>query len=38
MQTLADQIEAVHGLPEGYAALLEAAVDGLVGRGLLLRG
>ena len=38
MQTLASRIEAVHGLPEGYEALLDAAVDGLVGRGLLLRG
>ena len=38
MQTLAGRIEAVHGLPEGYEALLDAAVDGLVGRGLLLRG
>lgn len=38
MQTLASRIEARHGLPEGYEALLDAAVDGLVGRGLLLRG
>ncbi|WP_310057509.1 hypothetical protein [Arthrobacter ginsengisoli] len=38
MQTLADRIEAVHGLPDGYEALLDAAVDGLVGRGLLVRG
>ncbi|SDP24802.1 hypothetical protein SAMN04487914_10690 [Arthrobacter sp. ok909] len=38
MQTLASRIEARHGLPDGYEALLEAAVDGLVGRGLLLRG
>ena len=38
MQTLADRIEAVHGLPAGYEALLDAAVGGLVGRGLLLRG
>ncbi|MGP4031800.1 hypothetical protein [Pseudarthrobacter sp. 1C304] len=38
MQTLAERIEAVHGLPEGYEALLDAAVDGLVDQGLLLRG
>ena len=38
MQTLADRIEAVHGLPEGYEALLDAAVDGLIDQGLLLRG
>ena len=38
MQTVASRIEAVHGLPDGYEALLDEAVDGLVGRGLLLRG
>jgi hypothetical protein len=38
METLVGRIEARHGLPDGYEALLEAAVDGLVGRGLLLRG
>ncbi|WP_354172940.1 hypothetical protein [Arthrobacter sp. UYEF36] len=38
MQTIVDRIEAVHGLPEGYEALLDAAVDGLVDQGLLLRG
>lgn len=38
MQTLVDRIEALHGLPEGYEALLDAAVDGLVDQGLLLRG
>lgn len=38
MQTLARRIEAEHGLPEGYEALLDAAVDGLVAQGLLLRG
>jgi hypothetical protein len=38
MQTLANRIETLHGLPDGYQALLDAAVDGLVGRGLLLRG
>lgn len=38
MQTIVDRIEARHGLPEGYEALLDAAVDGLVGQGLLLRG
>ena len=38
MQTLAGLIEAEHGLPEGYEALLGAAVDGLVDQGLLLRG
>lgn len=37
MQTLVSRIEALHGLPEGYEALLDEAVDGLVGRGLLLR-
>lgn len=38
MQTIVDRVEALHGLPEGYAALLDAAVDGLVSQGLLLRG
>ena len=38
LQTLAARIEAVHGLPEGYEVLLDAAVEGLVGQGLLLRG
>ena len=38
METLVGRIEAVHGLPEGYEALLDAAVDGLVDQGLLLRG
>lgn len=38
MATLEDRIEAVHGLPEGYESLLDAAVVGLVDRGLLLRG
>ncbi|MDP9982297.1 hypothetical protein J2W14_001685 [Pseudarthrobacter oxydans] len=38
MQSLAGQIEAVHGLPEGYEALLDSAVDSLVDQGLLLRG
>ena len=38
MQTLVSRIEALHGLPEGYEALLDEAVDGLVGRGLILRG
>lgn len=36
--TLTSRIEAEHGLPEGYEELLDAAVDGLIGRGLLLRG
>ena len=30
MVTLVDRVEALHGLPEGYEALLDAAVDGLV--------
>ena len=38
IETLVDRIEALHGLPEGYEALLDAAVDGLVDQGLLLRG
>jgi hypothetical protein len=38
MQTLASRIEAEHGLPEGYEDLLEAAVEGLITSGLLLRG
>ncbi|MET1154263.1 hypothetical protein [Arthrobacter sp.] len=38
MQTLAGHIEAEHGLPEGYETLLNAAVDGLADRGLILRG
>lgn len=38
MQTLASRIEAEHGLPEGYEALLDAAVDGLVRQGMLQRG
>ena len=38
MQTLVSRIEALHGLPEGYEALLDAAVDDLVGQGLILRG
>lgn len=38
METLVGKIEALHGLPEGYEALLDVAVDGLVGQGLLLRG
>lgn len=38
MQTLVSRIEALHGLPEGYEALLDEAVDGLVDRGLILRG
>lgn len=38
METLVDRIEALHGLPEGYTALLDAAVNGLVDQGLLLRG
>ncbi|BCW72584.1 hypothetical protein NicSoilB8_36280 [Arthrobacter sp. NicSoilB8] len=38
MQTLAGHLEAEHGLPGGYEALLNAAVDGLVDRGIFLRG
>ena len=38
IETLVDRIEALHGLPEGYEALLDAAVDDLVDQGLLLRG
>lgn len=38
MQTIVDRIEALHGLPDGYEALLDEAVDGLVDQGLLLRG
>lgn len=38
LRTLAARIEAIHGLPEGYEVLLDAAVEGLVGQGLLLRG
>ncbi|MDI3213075.1 hypothetical protein [Arthrobacter sp. AL12] len=38
METLVGRIEALHGLTEGYEALLDAAVDGLVSQGLLLRG
>lgn len=38
METLVGRIEALHGLPEGYEALLDAAVDGLIDQGLLLRG
>ena len=38
METLVGRIEAVHGLPEGYEELLDAAVDGLVNHGLLLLG
>lgn len=38
MQALTNRIEAVHGLPEGYEALLDAAVNRLVDQKLLLRG
>ena len=38
LQTLASSIEAEHGLPDGYEALLEGAIDGLIGQGLLRRG
>lgn len=38
MDTLVGRIEGLHGLPEGYEALLDEAVDGLVSQGLLLRG
>ena len=38
LQTIVGRIEAVHGLPDGYEELLDAAVDGLVNQGLLLRG
>jgi hypothetical protein len=38
MQFLTARIEAEHGLPEGYETMLDAAVDGLISQGLLLRG
>ncbi|MET4134204.1 hypothetical protein [Pseudarthrobacter sp. PvP090] len=38
IETLEGRIEALHGLPDGYETLLDAAVDGLVDQGLLLRG
>ena len=38
MPTLVARIEAIHGLPEGYEALLDTAVEGLISQGLLLRG
>ena len=38
MDTLTALIEAAHGLPEGYEAMLDAAIDGLISQGLLLRG
>ena len=38
MEALTARIEAEHGLPEGYEAMLDAAVDGLISQGLLLRG
>ena len=38
METLTARIEAEHGLPEGYEAMLDAAIDGLIRQGLLLRG
>jgi hypothetical protein len=38
MEVLTARIEAEHGLPEGYEAMLDAAVDGLISQGLLLRG
>ena len=38
MEELVRRIEALHGLPEGYEALLDAAIDGLISQGLLLRG
>lgn len=38
MRMLTRQLEAVHGLPEGYEAMLDAAVDALVGQGLIARG
>lgn len=38
MRVLTRQLEAEHGLPDGYEAVLNAAVDALVGQGLITRG
>ena len=38
MQAMVEQIGARHGLPEGYQAAIDAALDELVSRGILERG